>query len=182
MPAPLESLDILERLIAFETVSRTPNRALIDYVQALLEAAGASCVRVGSADGASANLYARVGPAGADAGAGGGGGVLLSGHSDVVPAAGQDWTPFRPGEGGDDETRRDRMDALHIRAHRAIDRLAVADVGEIDDQPAEMLHPRAAFLQQQADVAHRLMRLRGRIADADRGGAWQRSLSSFCSG
>ncbi|MCR9220496.1 MAG: acetylornithine deacetylase [Alphaproteobacteria bacterium] len=94
MPDTPDSLDILDRLVAFETVSRTPNRALIDYVQGLLEAAGASCERVGSADGASANLYARVGPAGAGVG---GGGVLLSGHSDVVPVEGQDWTvaPFR---------------------------------------------------------------------------------------
>jgi len=85
--------DILARLIAFETVSRAPNIDLIRYVQALLQAAGVACRLVESADGANANLYARTGPAG-------GGGVMLSGHTDVVPTAGQNWTaaPFRLSE------------------------------------------------------------------------------------
>lgn len=84
------SLAILDRLVAFDTVSRTPNTDLIAYVCEMLDAAGIASEIVESPDGANANLYARVGPAG-------GGGVMLSGHTDVVPVEGQNWTvdPFR---------------------------------------------------------------------------------------
>ena len=83
------TLPILERLVAWETVSRTPNEALLDWVQGLLEGAGARCLRVPFEAGR-ANLYATLGPEGP-------GGVMLSGHTDVVPIEGQDWTvpPFR---------------------------------------------------------------------------------------
>lgn len=86
-----DSVEILDRLIAFETVSRTPNTGLIRYVQGLLEDAGAVCTLVADESGSNANLYASAGPKGAD------GGVMLSGHTDVVPVEGQDWTvePFR---------------------------------------------------------------------------------------
>ncbi|MEQ8603207.1 MAG: acetylornithine deacetylase [Marivibrio sp.] len=85
-----KSLEILDRLIAFETVSRRPNIDLIRYVKGVLTQAGVACRLVESADGANANLYARTGPDGP-------GGVMLSGHTDVVPTDGQDWTvaPFR---------------------------------------------------------------------------------------
>lgn len=87
---PPGSVDILERLVAFETVSRTPNIALIDYVRDLLDDAGAHTSLVMAPDDRNANLYATVGPDGP-------GGVLLSGHTDVVPTDGQDWTvePFQ---------------------------------------------------------------------------------------
>lgn len=85
----MKTLDILERLIAFPTLSRTPNRALLSYVTGLLDGAGISWELVESMDGTRANLYATVGPAV-------GGGVVLSGHTDVVPVDGQDWAsdPF----------------------------------------------------------------------------------------
>ncbi|MHC8507879.1 MAG: acetylornithine deacetylase [Rhodospirillales bacterium] len=85
-----DSIQILDRLIAFETVSRTSNTGLIDYVQGLLEAAGVTCTLVADESGSNANLFATAGPEG-------GGGVMLSGHTDVVPVEGQDWTaePFR---------------------------------------------------------------------------------------
>ena len=81
---------ILEMLIGFDTTSALPNRALIAHVQALLEAAGISCTLIPDATGEKANLFATVGPKHR-------GGVLLSGHSDVVPVAGQAWThpPFQ---------------------------------------------------------------------------------------
>ena len=80
--------EILERLIGFETVSDRPNIALMLYVQGLLAEAGIAAVLIPDAAGGKANLYASVGPEG--------GGVMLSGHSDVVPVGGQDWTypPF----------------------------------------------------------------------------------------
>lgn len=79
------SLALLERLIGFQTISRQSNRELISYLQSVLEDADIPCTLVESPDGSRANLYARTGPEGA-------GGVMLSGHSDVVPVEGQEWT------------------------------------------------------------------------------------------
>lgn len=83
------SREILARLIGFDTVSSNPNRALMDYVSELLAGAGIASQLVPDASGGKANLYATVGPLG-------GGGVMLSGHTDVVPVEGQAWTkpPF----------------------------------------------------------------------------------------
>lgn len=83
------TLDILERLIGFATISRQSNRELIDYVTSLLDGAGIVWDLVESPDGTRANLFAIIGPA-AD------GGVVLSGHTDVVPVEGQAWStnPF----------------------------------------------------------------------------------------
>ena len=80
---------ILERLVAFDTTSHLSNLALIDWVQGYLAGHGIESRRIVSDDGAKANLLATVGPAVA-------GGVVLSGHTDVVPVAGQAWTsdPF----------------------------------------------------------------------------------------
>ncbi|MEB8387005.1 acetylornithine deacetylase [Rhodobacteraceae bacterium KMM 6894] len=85
----MHTLDILERLIAFPTLSRSPNRDLISYVTGLLDDAGIDWELVQSEDGTRANLFATVGPQNV-------GGVVLSGHTDVVPVEGQDWTcePF----------------------------------------------------------------------------------------
>ena len=80
---------ILGELIAFPTVSSEQNRDLIDHAKGLLEMAGARVSVHASPDGAKANLYATIGP---DIS----GGMVLSGHTDVVPVAGQDWSsdPF----------------------------------------------------------------------------------------
>lgn len=84
------SIDILDRLIAFPTVSRESNLALIDYVRSLLAPLGARLTLVHNEAGTKANLHAVLGPQGD-------GGVLLSGHTDVVPVEGQAWStdPFR---------------------------------------------------------------------------------------
>ncbi len=81
--------DILARLLAFDTVSSRPNIDLMLWVQGLLAEAGIEAVLIPDAAGTKANLYATVGPAGV-------GGVMLSGHTDVVPVEGQHWTkpPF----------------------------------------------------------------------------------------
>ncbi len=80
---------MLERLIAIDTTSRLSNLKLIELVEAELSALGVTSRRVESPDGAKANLYATIGPAVP-------GGVVLSGHTDVVPVDGQAWTsdPF----------------------------------------------------------------------------------------
>ena len=75
----------LRDLIAFDTTSRETNLPLIDHVEARLLALGAVCERIPNEDGTKANLHARFGPA-VD------GGVVLSGHTDVVPVDGQPWT------------------------------------------------------------------------------------------
>jgi acetylornithine deacetylase len=81
--------ETLARLIAFDTTSRRTNLELIEFAERRLAACGAQMLRVGNADGSKANLIARIGPE-AD------GGVLLSGHTDVVPVDGQAWSsdPF----------------------------------------------------------------------------------------
>lgn len=79
------TLEILERLIAFDTTSRNSNLDLIEWVEAFLSKRGVESTRVSNADGTKANLYALIGPRVA-------GGVVLSGHTDVVPVDGQPWT------------------------------------------------------------------------------------------
>jgi len=85
----MDSISILERLIAFPTVSRDSNLELIHYVAGVLDAHGIACQIIHSQDGHKANLFATIGPSGVP-------GVMLSGHTDVVPIDGQDWTlpPF----------------------------------------------------------------------------------------
>lgn len=76
--------EMIARLVAFDTTSRNSNLPLIDFVSDYLAAYGVQLVRVPSADGTKANLYATLGPKAP-------GGIVLSGHTDVVPVDGQDW-------------------------------------------------------------------------------------------
>lgn len=80
---------IFTRLMAFDTTSSNPNRALMDFIAETLASVGVPARLVPDASGGKANLYATIGPDGP-------GGVMLSGHTDVVPVAGQNWTlpPF----------------------------------------------------------------------------------------
>ncbi len=82
-------LELLERLVAFDTESSKSNLALIDFVAGYLDGWGVSHVRVPNAAGDKAALFATLGPT-RD------GGIVLSGHTDVVPVTGQAWTsdPF----------------------------------------------------------------------------------------
>jgi len=75
---------ILATLIAFDTTSRNSNLELIGWVEGYLSEHGVTSTRVVNADASKANLYATVGPHVE-------GGIILSGHSDVVPIDGQDW-------------------------------------------------------------------------------------------
>lgn len=88
MPRPA-ALELLAALIAFPTVSRDSNLALIRFVEATLAKAGIASTVIPNAEGTKANLLATVGPKDKA-------GIVLSGHTDVVPAAGQTWSrdPF----------------------------------------------------------------------------------------
>lgn len=81
---------MIDRLVGFDTTSAKSNLALIDFAQDYLESQGARCRRTLNDEGTKANLFATLGPEAP-------GGVVLSGHSDVVPVEGQAWTsdPFR---------------------------------------------------------------------------------------
>ena len=85
----MNSIEILERLVAFPTVSSESNLGLIEFVRQLLVDHGIDCELVHDDTGSKANLFATVGP-------GERGGVILSGHTDVVPVEGQNWStpPF----------------------------------------------------------------------------------------
>lgn len=88
-PLYLSPREMLDRLISIPTVSRDSNLPLIDFVVAYLAGHGITATLVPNADGSKANLYATVGPQRA-------GGVVLSGHTDVVPVDDQAWVtdPF----------------------------------------------------------------------------------------
>jgi len=80
----MNSKQMIEQLVGFNTVSRDSNLSLIDFVQNYLDDHGVASTRVVSDDGEKSNLYATIGPLEE-------GGVVLSGHTDVVPVDGQDW-------------------------------------------------------------------------------------------
>lgn len=76
--------EILDKLVGFDTVSAKSNLDLIEWVETYLAQYGVSSERVYNDDGTKANLYANVGPSVP-------GGIVLSGHTDVVPVEGQPW-------------------------------------------------------------------------------------------
>jgi len=80
----------LERLVAFETVSSRSNIELIDWTANRLNDLGIPAFVQHGDEPGKANLFATIGPEDRP-------GIMLSGHSDVVPVAGQDWSsdPFR---------------------------------------------------------------------------------------
>lgn len=85
MPHRFTPRELIERLVAFDTTSRNSNLALIDFVANYLDTWGVAPHLIHNEDRTKANLYATIGPDVA-------GGVVLSGHTDVVPVDGQPWT------------------------------------------------------------------------------------------
>lgn len=84
-----ETVDTLDKLIAFPTISPDSNLDMISYLAERLEDVGAEVGLNASPDGRKANLFATLGGSAPN-------GIVLSGHTDVVPVADQDWTsdPF----------------------------------------------------------------------------------------
>ncbi len=87
---PPRSLSLIESLIAFDTTSRNSNLELIDFVYELIKQAGVTSELIYDGDRRKANLYATLGPKDIA-------GIVLSGHTDVVPVDGQAWDtdPFK---------------------------------------------------------------------------------------
>ena len=90
------SIEILQKLLSFQSITRQSNMDLILYVKDLLAGHGIESQIIHDESGTKANLFASVGPKDIP-------GIILSGHTDVVPVEGQAWTkpPFEPTfEGG----------------------------------------------------------------------------------
>ncbi len=89
-------VEMIERLVAFDTTSHDSNLALIHFVRDYLASHGVAATLIHDESGDKANLYATVGPADVP-------GIALSGHTDVVPVEGQPWDtdPFRLTRKGD---------------------------------------------------------------------------------
>ena len=83
------SIKILADLIAFDSTSRNSNLDLIAYIQSYLDGLGIEHRLTTNEEQTKANLWATIGPEDR-------GGIVLSGHTDVVPIDGQDWSsnPF----------------------------------------------------------------------------------------
>lgn len=83
-------VELLARLVAFDTTSHKSNLALVAFIEDYLLQHGVVSTRVAAPEGDKASLFATIGPEG-------GGGVALSGHTDVVPVDGQTWDsdPFQ---------------------------------------------------------------------------------------
>ena len=84
MPNTARAIAMLKTLVGFDTVSRKSNLALIEHVRGVLSSHGIESRLVYNESKTKANLLASVGPNVP-------GGVVLSGHTDVVPVEDQDW-------------------------------------------------------------------------------------------
>jgi acetylornithine deacetylase len=84
MPMDLSPREMLDKLVSFPSVSNVSNLPIIEFIEEYLASHGVESHKVFDETGQKANLYASVGPEVT-------GGVILSGHTDVVPVVGQDW-------------------------------------------------------------------------------------------
>ena len=86
----MNSIQILEKLISFDTVSSNSNLEIISYCEKILKDAGAETTLIKNTEETKANLFATIGPVDQP-------GIILSGHTDVVPITNQKWqtNPFK---------------------------------------------------------------------------------------
>ena len=91
-----KAIEFLKTLVGFDTISYNSNLELIEFIQSYLSSYGIDSTLIHDESGKKANLYATIGRTDI-------GGVMLSGHTDVVPVAGQDWgtNPFSLTESSD---------------------------------------------------------------------------------
>jgi len=90
----LSALPIIEKWVSFDTVSRDSNLALLDWTESYLNHLGIQCSRTYDDSGLKANLWATLPALDGESKVGG---IVLSGHTDVVPVDGQPWdtNPFK---------------------------------------------------------------------------------------
>ena len=88
--ATKKTIELIKKIVSFDTTSRESNLELIAFIQEYLSNLGIDSQLIPNETATKANLYATVGDAGTS-------GILLSGHTDVVPVDGQEWQtdPFR---------------------------------------------------------------------------------------
>jgi acetylornithine deacetylase len=116
----LSPREMLARLVAFPSVSTSSNLDIIGFCRDWLNSHGVESTLVMSPEGDKANLYASIGPQVE-------GGIVFSGHTDVVPVEGQNWTT-------DPWTLTERNGRLHGRGAtdmKGFDALVLALVPEI---------------------------------------------------
>jgi acetylornithine deacetylase len=82
--AAIDKIEMTQRLVGYDTTSRNSNLTLIEFIRDYLDGYGVTSELVFDEAGAKANLYATIGPQDQS-------GILLSGHTDVVPIDDQDW-------------------------------------------------------------------------------------------
>ncbi len=126
MSALDKTVALLDRLVAHRTVSSDSNLAMIGDLAQMLDALGAQVELFHDTTGTKANLLARLGPDGP-------GGLLLSGHTDVVPVADQAWT-------GDPFTLRARDGRLYGRGTCDMKGFIAAALVTAQDWAARDLH------------------------------------------
>ena len=92
-PPQLLAWEMIRTLVGYDTTSRESNLALIDWIKSYLEAQGAQCTLTFDDDRRKANLFATLPARDGNTTTGG---IVLSGHTDVVPVDGQPWdtNPF----------------------------------------------------------------------------------------
>jgi acetylornithine deacetylase len=135
-----DEVELLRRLVAIDTTSDRSNLPLLDLVEEVLDRPGVRRERFPSADGAKANLLVELGPEGD------GGGLLLCGHTDVVPAGDGGWRadPFRLRDEGDRWVARGACDMKGFLA------LAVARAARLE--PAALRRPLVLLLTHDEEV------------------------------
>lgn len=143
MPSLLTNTELLERLVAFDSVSRNSNLPIAEFISDHLDDRGFRISRVPSADGSKANVIVMAGP---EHGGPDRPGLVLSGHMDVVPADEPEWEsdPFTLTERGDSLFGRGTCDMKGFLAV-AMNRMAAVD-------PAKLRHPLALVFTYDEEV------------------------------
>jgi acetylornithine deacetylase len=135
----MTTIELLERLVSFDTTSRNSNLALIGFVRDYLDKFGVTYRVSTNASGNKANLHAVIGPQTA-------GGLAFSGHVDTVPVDGQAWT-------GDPFALRRRDDKLFARGSCDMKGFVAACLAAVPDfQALPLLRPLHLFISYDEEI------------------------------